>query len=156
MTVIARDRETGRLAGALLTEDAAAAPPQGLDGLSEKFDPIFEILGQIETEYREGRTIVPGQYLHLFLLDVAEEFARRGIGQQLVAACLRNGAAKGYTSALTEATNPVSQHIFMRQGFKRQAERSYGEYRFGGSAVFASIAEHGGPMTMDRSIDGYQ
>jgi ribosomal protein S18 acetylase RimI-like enzyme len=153
LTVVARDRETGQLAGALLTDDAAAVPPQGLDGLSEKFDPIFDLLGQIDTEYRDGRTIVSGQYLHLFLLGVAEQFARRGIGQQLVAACLRNGAARGYTSAITEATNPVSQHIFRGLGFKNQAERSYGEYRFGGSAVFASIAEHGGPMIMDRHID---
>jgi ribosomal protein S18 acetylase RimI-like enzyme len=154
LTIVARDYETGQLAGALLTDDAVAAPPRGLEGLTEKFDPIFDLLGQIDTEYRDGKTIVPGQQLHLFLLGVAEQFAGRGIGQQLVAACLRNGAAKGYTSAISEATNPVSQHIFRGLGFKMQAERSYGEYRFDGSAVFASIAEHGGPMTMDRSIDG--
>ncbi len=152
LTIIARDRGTGQIAGALLTDDAAAPPPQGIEGLSEKLDPIFDLLGQIDTDYRDGRTILPGQYLHLFLLGVAEQFTRRGIGRELVAACLRNGAAKGYTSAVTEATNPISQHIFRELGFEIQAERSYGEYRFGGSAVFASIAEHGGPMTMDRRI----
>jgi ribosomal protein S18 acetylase RimI-like enzyme len=153
LTIIARERGTGQIAGALLTEDSAAALPQGVDGLSEKFDPIFDLLGQIDTEYRDGRTIVSGQYLHLFLLGVAGQFTRRGVGQELVAACLRNGAGRGYTSAVTEATNSVSQHIFRELGFSKQAERSYGEYRFGGSAVFASIAEHGGPMTMDRRID---
>jgi hypothetical protein len=94
---------------------------------------------------------VSGQYLHLFLLGVAEQFTRRGIGQHLVAACLRSGAAKGCPSAVTEATNPVSQHIFGELGFKRQAERSYGEYRFGESAVFASISEHGGPIQMRQN-----
>jgi len=153
LTIIARDRGTGQIAGALLTDDAAAAPPQGVEGLSEKLDPIFDLLGQIDTDYRDGRTIVSGQYLHLFLLGVAEQFTRRGIGQELVATCLQNGAAKGYTSAVTEATNPVSQHVFRELGFEKQAERKYGEYRFDGSAVFASISEHGGPMTMDRRID---
>lgn len=153
LTIIARERGTGRIAGALLTDDAAAPPPQGIDGVSEKFDPIFDLLGQIDTDYRDGRTIVVGQYLHLFLLGVAEQFTRRGIGRHLVAACLRNGAASGYTSAVTEATNPLSQHIFGELGFRKQTERSYGDYRFGESAVFASIADHGGPMTMDRRID---
>ncbi|MCL1601040.1 MAG: GNAT family N-acetyltransferase [Actinomycetia bacterium] len=153
LTIIARDRGTGQIAGALLTDDAAAPPPQGIEGVSEKLDPIFDLLSQIDTDYRDGRTILSGQYLHLFLLGVAERFTRRGIGRELVAACLRNGAAKGYTSAVTEATNPTSQHIFRKLGFEKQAERSYGEYRFGGSAVFASIAEHGGPMSMDRRIE---
>ena len=152
LTIVARDVATRQLAGALLTEDAASPPPQGLDAVSEKFDPIFDLLGQIDAEYRNERTIEEGHCLHLFLLGVAEHFTRRMIGQHLVAACLANGAVKGYTSAVTEATNPVSQHIFGRLGFKKRAERSYGEYRFDGAPVFASISEHGGPMTMDRTI----
>jgi len=152
LTIVARDVATGQLAGALLTDDAAAPPPQGLDGLSEKFEPIFDLLGQLNTDYREGRTIVSGQYLHLFLLGVAQDFTRRSIAQNLVAECLANGAVRGFTSAVTEATNPVSQHIFGQLGFQKRAERSYGDYRLDGFAVFASIAEHGGPMTMDRAI----
>jgi ribosomal protein S18 acetylase RimI-like enzyme len=152
LTIVARDVSTGQLAGALLTDDAASPPPQGLDSVSNKFDPILDLLGQIDAEYRDERTIERGQTLHLFLLGVAEQFTRRMIGQHLVAACLANGVIKGYTSAVTEATNPVSQHIFGRLGFKKRAERSYGEYRLNGAPVFASISEHGGPMTMDRTI----
>ena len=152
LTIVARDAATGQLAGALLTDDAAAPPPQGLAGLSKKFDPIFDLLGQIDTEYREGRKVEPGQYLHLFLLGVADQFTRRSIGQHLVEACLVNGAARGYRSAVTEATNPVSQHIFRGLGFEKRTERSYGDYRLDGLPIFASIEEHGGPMTMDRTI----
>jgi len=152
LTIVARDVATRKLAGALLTDDAASPPPEGLDAVSEKFEPILDLLGQIDAEYRNERTIEEGQYLHLFLLGVAEQFSRRMIGQHLVAACLANGAIKGYSSAVTEATNPVSQHIFGRLGFKKRAERSYGEYRLDGAPVFASISKHGGPMTMDRII----
>jgi hypothetical protein len=88
LTIIARDRGTGQIAGALLTDDAAAPPPQGIEGLSEKLDPIFDLLGQIDTDYRDGRTILPGQYLHLFLLGVAEQFTRRALdGSLLQRAC---------------------------------------------------------------------
>ena len=152
LTIVARDVATGQLAGALLTEDAASPPPQGLDAVSEKFVPIFDLLGQLDVEYRDGRTFEQGQTLHLFLLGVGGQFTRRMIGQHLVAACLANGAIRGYRTAVTEATNPVSQHIFGGLGFKKRAERSYREYRLDGAPVFASISEHGGPMTMDRSI----
>ena len=152
LTIVARDVATGQLAGALLTDDAASPPPPGLDAISAKFHPILDLLDQIDSEYRNGRTIDPGQYLHLFLLGVAEEFTGRKIGQRLVEVCLANGAKKGYAVALTEATNPVSQHIFGQLGFEKRAERSYAGYRLDGEPVFASIAEHGGPMTMDRII----
>ncbi len=152
LTIVARDIATHQLAGALLTDDAASSPPPGLNAITEKFDPILDLLSQIDSDYRTGRTIEQGQYLHLFLLGVADQFTRRRIGQHLVAVCLANGAINGFTSAVTEATNPVSQHIFGQLGFEKRAERSYAEYRFNGQPVFASIAQHGGPMTMDRNI----
>lgn len=116
LTIIARDASTGAMAGALLTEDATSPPPAGIDQLTEKFDPIFDLLGQLDAQYRDGRTFVPGEYLHLFLLGVAEEFTGRSIGQHLVNTCLDNGVAKGYRLAVTEATNRVSQHIFRKLG----------------------------------------
>ncbi len=151
LTIVARLADTGELVGALLTEDGALALPDGTDRLSTKFDPIFDILGQLDAEYTD-RTVRPGESLHLFLLGVADRVAGRGVARQLVAACLENGAQRGYRLAVTEATNKVSQHIFRRLGFVERVRRSYETHHFGGRAVFASIAEHGGPMLMDRSL----
>ncbi len=152
LTIVARIADTGELVGALLTEDSASAPPEGMDRLSPKFDPIFDILGQLDAEYRGDRVVRPGDSLHLFLLGVSDRVAGRGVGQQLVAACLEHGAGRGYRLAVTEATNKVSQRIFHKQGFVERAQRSYKTHRFGGRAVFASIAEHGGPMLMERPL----
>jgi GNAT superfamily N-acetyltransferase len=134
----------------MLTEDSASAPPGGMDRLSAKFDPIFDILGQLDAEHRGDRVVRPGESLHLFLLGVDDRVSGRGVAQRLVAACLENGVRKGYRRAVTEATNEVSQRVFGKQGFVERARRSYEEYRFGGRAVFASIAEHSGPMLMER------
>ncbi len=152
LTIVARLADTGELVGAMLTEDSALALPDGMDRLSTKFDPIFDILGQLDAEYRGDRTVRPGESLHLFLLGVADRVAGRGVARRLVAACLENGAQRGYRLAVTEATNKVSQHIFRRLGFVERVRRSYETHGFGGRAVFASIAEHGGPMLMDRSL----
>ncbi len=104
----ARFADTGELIGALLTEDSASALPDGIDRLSAKFDPIFDILGHLDTEYRSGRTAHPGESLHLFLLGVSDRVVGRGVAQHLVAACLENGMRRGYRGAVTEATNKFS------------------------------------------------
>jgi GNAT superfamily N-acetyltransferase len=153
LTIVARHAGTREVLGVLLTQDSASALPDGVGRLSPKFDPIFDILGQLDAEYRAGRAVSPGECLHLFLLGVSDRIAGRGVGQQLVAACLELGATKGYGLAVTEATNRVSQHVFRKQGFQERVRRSYRSHRFGGRAVFASIADQGGPALMDRSIN---
>lgn len=152
LTIVARDAGTRELIGALLTEDSASALPDGVDRLSPKFEPIFDILGQLDTEYRGNSSPRPGESLHLFLLGVAESVAGRGVAKHLVSMCLEHGARKGYQRAVTEATNKVSQHIFRKLGFAERVRRSYQNHRFVGRAVFMSIAEQGGPILMDKSL----
>jgi ribosomal protein S18 acetylase RimI-like enzyme len=152
LTIVARVAGTGELIGALLSEDSTWAQPDGIDRLSAKFDPIFDMLGQLDAEYRGDQAVRPGDLLHLFLLGVSDRVAGRGVAQQLVAACLEHGTRRGYRVAVTEATNKVSQHIFRKQGFVARVQRSYEAYRFDGQQAFASIAEHGGPILMDKSL----
>lgn len=78
---MARHAGTRELVGALLTEDSASVLPDGMDQLSPKFEPIFDILGQLDKEYRRDRVVPPRESLHLFLLGVAESFAGRGVAQ---------------------------------------------------------------------------
>jgi ribosomal protein S18 acetylase RimI-like enzyme len=152
LTIIARSARTGEIAGALLTEDSATLPPHGMDQLNGKFAPIFDILGQLDADYRQGRAFHPGEVLHLFLLGVGRSFGGRGIAQQLVHDCLENGRERGYRLAVTEATNGVSQHIFRKLGFVDRVSRSYRDHRFEGKAAFAAIEGHEGPVLMDKAI----
>jgi GNAT superfamily N-acetyltransferase len=152
LTIVARSAASGEMIGALLAEDSGSEPPGGLEQLSPKFDPIFDILGQLDTEYRGGRARQPGESVHLFLLGVAEGHAGQGVAQRLVAECLQNAADKGYRSAVTEATNKTSQHVFRRQGFTERARRLYRDHRFNGRAFFQSIADQEGPMLMDKRL----
>ncbi len=152
LTIVARLADKGDLVGALLTEDSASALPDGMDRLSTKFDPIFDILGQLDKEYRCGQAVHSGESLHLFLLGVSDRVAGWGVAQQLVTACLKHGTRRGYRLAVTEATNKVSQHIFRKQGFVERVQRSYETHRFNGRQIFASIAEHGGPILMDKLL----
>ena len=153
LTVVARDLASGVLAGALLNEDAATPPPEGLATLSHKYDPIFDLLDQLDAQVAEPPITEPGSVLHLFLLGVDPRFAGRGIAQRLVQASLAHGSALGYGTAIAEATNRTSQHIFRKAGFRTRAQASYADYRRDGVAVFSSISEHGGPAAMVRELE---
>jgi ribosomal protein S18 acetylase RimI-like enzyme len=148
LTIVARDLASGNLAGGLAAEDAAL--PAQLDPriLSPKFAPMYELIGDMDATITDPVPIEPGSVLHVFMLGVAEPFARRGIAQCLVDACLANAAALGYRVAVTEATNLVSQHIFAKRGFVTRAEASYADYRRDGTATFGSIADQGGVKSM--------
>jgi ribosomal protein S18 acetylase RimI-like enzyme len=152
LTIVARSSETGEMIGALLAEDSAAPFPEGVERLSHKFDPIFDILGQLDTDYRAGRVVEPGEALHVFLLGVKRGFAGQKVAQGLVRMCLENGASRGYRLAVTEATNNISQHIFRKAGFVPRAQRSYRDHWFNGRAMFAAITEHAGPVLLDRPL----
>jgi GNAT superfamily N-acetyltransferase len=153
LSIVARAGGAGEMVGALLAEDSASIMPEGMSTLSPKFDPIFDILGQLDAEYRKGEPPQKGECLHLFLLGVARSHAGRGIGHGLVAASLTNAAPRGFRVAVTEATNKASQHIFRKQGFVERVRRSYLDHRFDDRAYFASIAaEHGGPILFDKAL----
>jgi ribosomal protein S18 acetylase RimI-like enzyme len=155
LTIVGRHLESGGLVGVMLSEDAASPPPEGMSGLSalsERFDPIFDLFGRLDEQVDHPPVTRSGEVLHLFLLGVDGSFAGRGIAQRLVQASLALGTAQGYRAARVEATNPTSQHIFRKLGFSVIAQVSYAEYRRDGIAVFASIAEQGGPMAMIRDL----
>ena len=154
LSIVARADDTGEMVGAILAEDSGSASPGGLDMLSPKFNPIFDILGGLDAEYRKGVHAKPGESLHLLLLGVARQYGGRGIGHGLVAACLRNNAPRGFRVAVTEATNTTSQHIFRKHGFVERVRGSYSDHRYEGQPHFLSIAaEHGGPILFDKALD---
>jgi ribosomal protein S18 acetylase RimI-like enzyme len=154
LTVVARDTATNKLAGALIADDLASPLPIELENLSDKFGPIFALLGGLEDEYRQGRTLSSGQYLHPFMLATDRRYRGRGIAQQLVAACLDNGAELGYRHAVVEATGAASQHVFRKAGFVERCRASYADFRHAGKAPFAGIQGHEATLLMDKPVDG--
>ncbi len=152
LTIVARGRDTGKLAGVLLTDDFAAPPAVDLNRISRKFLPIFSMLENLDERYRKGKTISAGEYLHLFMLGVDGQFAGCGIGQGLVKACLDHGIRKDYRTAVTEATGIVSQRVFRKQGFVDRFSVSYRDFTYEGKVVFGSIQGHENAILMDKSL----
>jgi ribosomal protein S18 acetylase RimI-like enzyme len=148
LTMVAKDVATGRLAGVLIADDFASPLPVEPENLSPKFQPIFSLLTKLDEEFRQGRTLSSGQYLHLFMLATDRRYRGRGVAQQLIAASIENGLEQGYRHAVTAATGVVSQHLFRKAGFVECFRAPYS------AAPFASIQGHEAALLMDKPLEG--
>ena len=147
LTVIARDR-SGKLVGAMFSEDFGTPTPH-LEHLPESFAPVGALLDSLDAAYRLTQSIVVGSHAHLVMLAVFSSLSGRGIAQNLVKLCLENAAKRGYRLAVTEATGPISQHIFRKLGFRERLIASYKDFRFDDQPVFESIEIARGTILMD-------
>lgn len=154
LTIVACLPATGEIVGVMLTNDGAADSAAELSELNQKFRPVASILGELDKIYFAGRNPRPGEMLHLYLLAVSDRVTGQGIGQQLVLHTVEHGVSKGYRIAFAEATNRRSQHIFRKVEFSKRAQILYGEHVFEGQKFFAVVAEHGGPILMEKLLAG--
>jgi GNAT superfamily N-acetyltransferase len=150
LTVLARDQATDRVIGAVLTDDFASAPPKGIEHISEKFGPILALLDELDTQYKQGKSLHVGEYLHLFIIAIMHQHTGKKVAQNLIQACLENGLRKGYRMAVTEATGVISQHIFRKCGFVDRIEIPYKTFIYQGRRVFMSIEGHTSTILMDK------
>jgi GNAT superfamily N-acetyltransferase len=153
LTVLARDQETGQVIGAMITDDFASVPPEGMEHLGETFEPIFALLGELDEQYKQGRSLRLGEYLHLFLIAVNHQHKGRNVAHNLIQSCLENGIRKGYHTAVVETSGVISQHIFRNKfGFVDRLEIPYKTFVYQGRRVFESIEEHTGTILMDKTL----
>lgn len=152
LSVVARRADCGEPLGALIAEDGASPYAATAGGGAD--DPIHALLQGLDAEYRAGRTVRPGDWLHLFLLVVADAAAGQGLASRMIETCLAGAARRGWRHAYTEATHPGSQRAFARLGFETRLRRDYGRWRFRGTVPFREVTVHGGVLLMDRAIDG--
>jgi hypothetical protein len=152
LTVIARNQETKQIIGAMITDDFAIEPPEEILHLGYKFEPMWTVLDELDSRYKQKRNLTKGEYLHFFLLAVDHRQTGKNVARNLVQTCLENGIEKGYKTGVVEATGVVSQHIFREFGFVDRFEVLYKNFMFQGKQVFGSIEEHSGIILMDKAL----
>jgi hypothetical protein len=94
-------------------------PLQKGEDLGEKFEPVLALLDELDAQYKQGRSLRMGEYLHLFMGAVMHRHTGKKVAQTLIQACLENGIRKGYKTAVTEATGVISQHICRKRVLPR-------------------------------------
>lgn len=153
LTVIAKNQETKQIIGAMVADDFAIEPLEEIRHLGDNFEPVWAILDELDTQYKKGRNIPKGEYLHLLMGAVDHRYTGKNVAKNLVQTCLENGVKKGYKTGIGEATGVVSQHILRKFGFVDSIEIPYKTFTFQGKRVFESIKDHHGIILMDKVLD---
>ncbi len=153
LTIVAIDKTTSQIVGAVVTDDFGLEPPDGLETISEKFVPVFTLLGELDDQYKENKTINPGEYLHIFMVAVDNQYKNKHIAYNLVQTCLENGIKKGYKIALAEVTGSISQDIFKNKCcFVDRFKINYKIFTYNGKQVFETIKGHIGTILVDKQV----
>ena len=152
LTVIARNQDTNQIIGAMVADDFALEPPEEIRHLGDNFGPVWAILDDLDSQYKQGRILPKGEYLHLLLLAVDHRQTGKNVAKNLLQTCLENGAGKVYRTGVAEATGLVSQHICRKFGFVDRFEIPYKTFTFQGKRVFESIEGHRSIILMDKAL----
>lgn len=143
LSLIAKDERSGKVVGALICEDFVTELPDGIETVSPKFLPIFEVLGSLDEAYKEKYLVKPGQLYHIFMVGVNKEYA--GLSTRLTKIAEHLARKKGYIAAIGEATGPISYQIYTKRLGFREIEGInpiyYKEFYYEGQPIFRHMTE---------------
>ena len=155
LTVVAKDKFTNEVVGVVLAVDFASdfpLTPENSEHISNKIEPIIELLSSLEVQYKRAKQIQAGEYLYIHMLAVSREYQRKKIAQKSIEVCLNNGVEKGFTHAFTETSDSIAQYIFGKLGFIPRHQINYQQFTYQGQKVFASIDADTGTILMDKLL----
>jgi ribosomal protein S18 acetylase RimI-like enzyme len=153
LSFVARDQQTGEIIGVRVSEDFAKPPPPEIEGLSDKFFPLFALLESLTQKFATQRSVKPGTYAHLFMVAVRGEYTNRGIAPIMNEIFLRHVIEKGFTHAVTEPTGRISQHVLIKKfGFNPLHRVNYDDFVFEGKRVFKGMEGHDCAMILEKDL----
>ena len=132
LSIVAKDRQTGKLCGSLVNEDFVTDSPEGLDKISTKLKPIFTMLERLDDKYKERHSVSRNEILHIFMSGVYKKYIGRQISGIMKQAGHNIARMKKYKGAISEATGPFSQKINRGLGYKLIDSINYKEFEFEG------------------------
>lgn len=141
LPIVARDAETGELVGFSISEDLGRPEPEGAAQIAAKFDPIVGVLDQLVARFRQEHEIVPGRYVHVFMVGVAPSFKKRSVAYEMMYENMNLAKQMGFVGAIGETTSDISTRLTEKNGFEEQARIYYRDFEFDGARVFEELGE---------------
>ena len=139
MSVVAVD-DSGSVVGATICEDYTSEPPMGIEQITEKFNPIFQLLESLGERYARAYSVAPGSHYHIFMCGVYQTHAHLRLAQKLNRFAENLAREYRYRTLICEATGRISQFVAENQlGFEYVDEISYQEFQYEDQPVFSSI-----------------
>lgn len=132
----------GKIVGFCLSEDLVSETFLNLEKITPKMNPIFIILGKLDSEYLKDKKCAKGRYFHLFMAGTLSDYRNRGIVREFIARSLNLARRKKFKKAVSEATSIKSQKLLENHfKFKTIKKINYKTFRFNNKFLFKNIGE---------------
>ena len=135
-----------------MAHDFGTEVPGEIEQIGLESEPVIAMIDELEDAYRSSNEIIPGKFLHVFMIAVHDDWSKKGIAQQLIQSCLKNGSKLGSKVAFSEAANRISQHIIAKAGFEETRVSTYEEFEFQGRKPFETISDEVGYVLMEIKL----
>jgi ribosomal protein S18 acetylase RimI-like enzyme len=149
LSLVAEERETGKIVGYLISEDLFKVQSESLP---PKYIPIFDLLDELSRDYKSTAREHSRKVLHLLMVGVDLQHAQQGLATKLVSHTINSAPAAGFGSAVTEATATYSQNLFNTLGFATTKEILYREHKLNGIKPFARIQTPTKCLFMEKEL----
>lgn len=142
LSLVAKEKKTGNVVAFSVAEDLMSEPPEGIENISDSFQPIFALLEDLDRVYKRVNRPVKGGFLRLFMGGSCFIYKNRGIITALLEGHLQLAREKNFLGVVAEVTGPISRHILVdKYSFKEKNQIEYKSYVYNGRKVFANIED---------------
>lgn len=153
LSIVACDTENDKIVGCLVSEDLTAQPPVGIENVTEKMEPVLEVLTQLEEQFfQHNQEVRQGEILHMFMGGVYPEYAGKQVLENLALKNEELAKNKGFNKILVELTGKASQIVYKKLNYKELYNIEYNNFKFNGAKPFSGIANHDSCVIASKKI----
>src|SRR5262245_29613966 len=150
LSMVLKERASGKVIGFSLSEDFAAALPESMSTVDARLRPVLALLRSLEEQYVRSRPTIPGQFLHIVAMGLHPRYTQKGLATTLVRKNLDLAKHRGYLGAVATSTGLASRHILRdKLGFRERFRIDYRSYAYEGVYVFRQIEAQSGCSWME-------
>ena len=140
MSYICKDEN--KVVGFCLNEDLISNPQRGLEQVTYKMNPIFNLLETLDNIYLRDKEKKKNLFFHLFMVGSLPEYRGKGIAKELTQKSIDFARKRNFDRIVTEATNIKSQNLFEKYfQFKMINKINYKTFNFDNTIPFKDIGE---------------
>ncbi len=151
LSIVAKDK--GKIIGFIISEDLESDPPEGIENINMKFNPIMALLNKLDEEYVKSYKKKDDKVFHLFMGGVDENYEKKHIISTLLEENLKLAKSKNFSVAIGEPTGLATQHILVDKfGFDEKIMIGYKKFNYNGKNVFKNIEGPIGCMLVEKKL----
>jgi ribosomal protein S18 acetylase RimI-like enzyme len=150
-SIIARDKEKGKIVAFSISEDFDSAEPEGIEKIDKKIVIDMAIVDAIEEDAKANKKEGERRF-HIFLVGTENEYINRGIMTTLIDENIKLAKRKQFTNIIAEATGFATKHIFEKFGFEQKKMIEYKKFVFEDKNIYENLECPIGIILMEKRI----